>query len=1060
MPLACCCFFLGLASAHAAPPPSPVQGADQALRAFEGGDEETLKNLAARNKPDPWLVADQLVARGRHDAAEAFAKAAPRALTAKLPYYVWSRREQPSEDTERRVLADMMGALDRNEPLDAVVPVPERLDSVTTIQIATYRALALQRVHQPKESAKGFLAAGRAAEKLGWLWRAGMGFNRAASVAFRSADWKAADETFRAALAIARRLGHGRAVASTLHNLGVVHKNLGNYDEALVRFEESLGIKRGANDRAGAARTLNSIATVHQEVGRYPLALERYDEALKIQRALKDVSGESTTRANLGTLHTRLGTYPEALAHFQAALAITRRLNKTHVLVDTLGNIGSLHMHLGEYAAAIEHLEESRRIAEEVKDTSSAAHAMMNLGIVYRRIGEPDAALEHLEQARAAAEAIGEKALAAYSLHNSGGVHIAVGNYAAAAEPLEAALARRRALGDAAGVATTLSDLGLVHAHQGKVSRALELLNDALTRRRALGTAGDVAETLCNIGATHRGTGDFKSACTAYDEAYALLEGSPARERLAHACWGLAEVALATAGDAATWARRGIEHVNALSSGLSEGAGARELFAGLFDAGYRAALRADNTEDLFWFLEQGRAGSLREGLGSRSALEAAVIPAALRRALSLARSAERHALDAYGRAMRSRSLRSIRAARKTWEAARDEVAKAEARIQRTARSAADVTVAPPITLAALRSQFEPDEVLLLFGLTSDEGLALVVRADGARVVRLPPSDAIATAVDALLADDRRHIVPKEAAPLAKLIIEPLRLGDDVRRVLVSPTGRLGYVPFTLLLPKREVVYVPSATTYRVLREQGGERGAGILALGDPDYGTHAARRGQRHRAGALHSLVPLPASRNEVSTIGTAALVGSAASETNVARRVAERERWRAVHFACHGLVDAERPMFSSLALARDADNDGFLTALEIFRLRVPADLVTMSACETAKGRIYRTEGIVGLTRAFMHAGAPRVLCSLWKVDDEATQALMIRFYELWDPKDGTEGLDAPAALRKAQAFVRGFKRDEVDAEASRKAGRTVTKQVRTWQHPYFWAAWVLWGLP
>ena len=131
--------------------------------------------------------------------------------------------------------------------------------------------------------------------------------------------------------------------------------------------------------------------------------------------------------------------------------------------------------------------------------------------------------------------------------------------------------------------------------------------------------------------------------------------------------------------------------------------------------------------------------------------------------------------------------------------------------------------------------------------------------------------------------------------------------------------------------------------------------------------------------------------------------------------------------------------MLSALALTADEENDGLLAALDIFRMEIPADLVVMSACDTGKGRVYMTEGIVGLTRAFMFAGAPRVICSLWKVDDEATQALMVKFYELWNPKDGSKGLGAAAALKKAQEYV---------------------KSQEGWAHPYYWAAWVLWGLP
>lgn len=170
-------------------------------------------------------------------------------------------------------------------------------------------------------------------------------------------------------------------------------------------------------------------------------------------------------------------------------------------------------------------------------------------------------------------------------------------------------------------------------------------------------------------------------------------------------------------------------------------------------------------------------------------------------------------------------------------------------------------------------------------------------------------------------------------------------------------------------------------------------------------------------------------------------------------------ERWRSVHLACHGLIDARQPSFCCLALTPDAEDDGFLTCLEVFRMRVPSELVVLSACETARGKVYQTEGMLGLTRAFMLAGSPRVLCSLWKVDDEATRVLMTKFYELWNPSSG-EGLAPAAALKRAQAFVRDVEKEEIDAEASRKARRTITKKTRPWAHPNYWAAWVLWGLP
>lgn len=143
---------------------------------------------------------------------------------------------------------------------------------------------------------------------------------------------------------------------------------------------------------------------------------------------------------------------------------------------------------------------------------------------------------------------------------------------------------------------------------------------------------------------------------------------------------------------------------------------------------------------------------------------------------------------------------------------------------------------------------------------------------------------------------------------------------------------------------------------------------------------------------------PQPATRTEAQAVGTDVLLGVNASETGLLEGLEKRSRWRAVHLACHGLVDVEQPTRSALALTPAGEEDGFLTSRDLLRANVAADLVALSACETGTGKVYRAEGILGLTRAFMYAGASRVLCSLWKVDDQATRALMVEFYRLWNP--------------------------------------------------------------
>ena len=257
-------------------------------------------------------------------------------------------------------------------------------------------------------------------------------------------------------------------------------------------------------------------------------------------------------------------------------------------------------------------------------------------------------------------------------------------------------------------------------------------------------------------------------------------------------------------------------------------------------------------------------------------------------------------------------------------------------------------------------------------------------------------------------------------------------------MIISPDGVLASVPFSMLLPGRDLAMAPSGTAYALLAGDRALRGEGVLALGDPAYGPKAPAGVAR--GGALSSL---PHTREEAQAVGGAVgdvvLLGDRATESGFLAAVAKRKRWRAVHLACHGLLDEKRPRFSALALTPDEKDDGLLTVLEVFRSRFPADLAVLSACDTGRGAVVEGEGTLGLTRAFLFAGAPRVLCSLWKVDDAATLALMTKFYAAWNPKDGTPPLSAAAALRAAQEHVRSQER---------------------WEHPSYWAAWVLWGLP
>ena len=334
----------------------------------------------------------------------------------------------------------------------------------------------------------------------------------------------------------------------------------------------------------------------------------------------------------------------------------------------------------------------------------------------------------------------------------------------------------------------------------------------------------------------------------------------------------------------------------------------------------------------------------------------------------------------------------------------------------------------PAALAKVQRVLGRADALVLYALLDDDALAVVVTSEDVRLVELGPTKEIAEACDDVT--DALHDAMEEASAtldqLRGLIISPLHLSPEAQCLLISPDGPLFDVPFCALLPRADLGHVSSGTALVRAYVHQRSRGRGVLALGDAEY-----RDGRR--------LLPLPDSGEEARTVGEVVITGGEATEAGLWAALGKRPRWRAAHLACHGEVNADRPMQSRLALTVGGEDDGYLTALEVHEHEVPVDLVVLSACESGRGRVYQGEGLVGLTHAFTAAGATRVVVSLWKVDDAATRALMTRFYERWNPEAGDEGLDAAAALREAQAWVRSHEQ---------------------WQHPFYWAAWVLWGPP
>ena len=428
-------------------PATTKQAADKVLAAFKVEDGEALKALAEKDKPDPWLVADELCFRGEYDAAESFAEAAPRKDTEKLPAYVASRRGEPRNAATRKARAAARKAIRARDPKAALAAI-EAVDTtpydVVSLDLLYARSYVLRSLRRLDESAKAYLATADAAERLGWLARAASALHHSGESAELRSDWRGALAVRERRLVLQRSRGNRAGVAATLINIGTIHDSLGDYPKALEYHERGLRLAEAIGHREWAANALNNIGVIHARLGDYPKALDFYGRSLEINEELGDGAGIAVDLNNIGNVHMHLGDDPKALDFYGRSLKIREELRDRAGIAASLINIGNIHR-LGDNAKALEYYERGLEVAEAIGHREWAANALGGIGNIYQRLGDHARALEFQGRSLEIREEIGDRAGIAWSLHMaSGRSTTSLGDYAKALDFLRRSLEDQR----------------------------------------------------------------------------------------------------------------------------------------------------------------------------------------------------------------------------------------------------------------------------------------------------------------------------------------------------------------------------------------------------------------------------------------------------------------------------------------------------------------------------------------------------------------------------------------------------------------------------------------
>jgi CHAT domain-containing protein/predicted negative regulator of RcsB-dependent stress response len=796
-------------------------------------------------------------------------------------------------------------------------------------------------------------------------------------------DLAEATQNYETALQIWRDLNNAGEQAETLISLGFIDARKGEWSNAISYFTRAQGLIVEKDEPLQAGRIASGIGYVFNESGSPEVGLVQYQKALDYFRQTTDTRDDALTILEIGSTHYLLGSYPQALAHFQQALnLVTERLDAAHCRQ----YLGKVYSSMGEYDTALAHLQTALSVYNETGNLKEAAEVRALIGQIYQQQGRLEPARQSYQQASATFTRFSDRI----------------------------------------NQAAVFYSLGQLELNEKRYDAAEGYLRQSI----------DITENLRRIPASSDLTAAFSAAV--YDRYAKYIE-----------CLMLQQSRRPAQGF----------HIAARAFETSELSRARSL-SDLLHATQTSAIPGLDPQ------LAGQEKSLRQALRIKEDSKVALLSKPYKKEELAALEAQLAHLGAEYKQVNE----VIRARYPAYE-------------QLTRPAAWD--------LRRIQEQVIADDqtLLLEYSLGRDRSYVWAVTRDGIKSYELPARAKIndaAQKVYKLIASpptaDGANDFTLEAQKLSEMILSPAAKHLDKHRIIVVADGVLNYIPFQILLPASanneplvagyEVVNAPSASILGELRQEAARRrppAKMLAAFGNPMFPSNYAQNVKpldSEQLAAMQTpesvrwrqsvrdielngdtfdpsvIKPLFYAKRELSNL----LALAASGEANVAAEfAATRDRllsmdltqYSILHIATHGLLDPKRPENSGLILSTIDRNgrylNGFVGLQDIYELRAPVDLVVLSACRTALGKDVRGEGLMGLTRGFMYAGASSVVASLWKVDDEATAELMKRFYA----NMLHQGMPPAAALRAAQNSIR---------------------QQPEWRSPYYWAAFTLQG--
>ena len=825
----------------------------------------------------------------------------------------------------------------------------------------------------------------------------------------------------------------------TYYNEGKKFRQSGDHIKSIENFQKAIEIAKEINSKEHelkCSRHLGLTYYLQVDWKNYYLSTNK---ALRLAKTIKHKVEEGYCLNNLGVFFDKVDNYERALKCYDEASKIAKELELIDLEFDSLNNISIIYKELGNFEKSTNYLEKVLAIDKELGEDLYIGKTLNNLGATYRQKGitlgnEEDLskALEYFKTALKKLENTKDEATKIQILNNLGTVNSDLENYYEALENFKSGYIKAEKLNDIESMGMILNNMGIVHSNEGNYGESSKYFQQAIELAEKMEGGKFLWEAYLELARTRSKQGNYIEAIKKYRTSINQIENIRSQIDLEE----LKESFLSS--------DKRIEAYHELINILIK---LNDLYP---NQGFH--------EEAFNYMERAKARVFLDMLEISEVEITQEIDFKLQnQEKELLKDISNISLKLYASEISNEESENLNKELKEKEYEYESL-KREIR----AKSPDYINVKYPEIITFDETQknlLDSKTAIFEYSIGKETSLGFVITKNDYKTFSLPNREQLQLIISDYLGvlSDKENQDFKLGHKLYKILVKP-GLKENIKNVIFVADDILHYLPFETLISSSHginwlihdlrIAYVPSISSLReiIIRKKAKKRKPkmDLLALGDPNFelatkldnqdetNTLITKTKGREKSRLKYSGIEI----NNISELFNKkkikTLVRDSASEENLKDH--NLEVYKIIHFATHSLIDNNRPYGSYILLAinEDPKENDYLQAREIYNLKLNADLVTLSACETGLGKFIKGEGIEGLNRAFFYAGTSSVMMSLWPVNDQATYQLMERFY---------------IYLRSSKSIMKALRKAKLEMIASEKLN-----------HPYYWASFIISG--